>query len=181
MAVAFADLKFRFTVTSGSAGNTVAGGGAGTSLGKYISTTDITDNVANNLFTDETGDQNAASQVDYQAIAIWNNHGSLTAKSVVVYMSSEVASGTSFAIAVDSTAASAVGGASAQALTIASVTTAPAGPLTFTSPTTKGAAVAVGDIPAGQVRMIWIRRTAANTGAVDADGATFTIAFDTGA
>jgi hypothetical protein len=170
MAITSSDIKFKFSVKTGSAGNSTSGTAAG-SLGKYISTTEITDNTLNNLFDDITGDENAASDVEYRCIFIHNAHGSLTWQNVVVWLYSEVAGGASIAIAVDNIAASAIGSASAQADEIADEGTAPGtGVGSFSSPTSKGTGLSIGSIPAGQCRAIWIRRTAANSAALDNDG-----------
>lgn len=178
-AITATDIQFRGSVTA-AAGNTTVKGAAGTSLGDQITSDQLVDATLNNLFDDVTGDQNAASQVDYQCMFVYNAHGSLTWQSPVAWLSSEVAGGTSAAIWIDSTAASAVGSASAQALTIASKTTAPAAS-SFSAPTTKGTGLAVGNLAAGQVRGIWVRRTAANTSAVDNDGVTIRVEGDTAA
>lgn len=178
MAITASDIVTRFSVKTGSAGDSTAGTAAG-SLGKYVSTTAWTDGAT--LFDDISGAENAASTVDYRGIFILNNHGSLTAQNVVIYISAETAGGAGIALAVDSTAASAKGNASAQGLEITNETTAPAGPLSFSSPTTAGTGIAVGNIAAGQVRQIWIRRTAANSAALDNDGFTLGIACDTAA
>lgn len=178
MSIVATDIHTRFATTAGAAGNSTAPGAAGTSLGKYITNADLTDNTLNNLFPDVTGAENAASNVDYQCIFIYNAHATLTWQGVVVWISAETASGSSFAVGVDTTAASAVGGAGAQALTIANKNTAPAG-VTFSAPTTQVTGIVVGDIPAGQVKAIWIRRTSANTAAVAPDSATLSYAGDT--
>lgn len=178
MSIVAADIHTRFATTAGAAGNSTAPGAAGTSLGKYMSNADLTDNTLNNLFPDVTGAENAASNVDYQCVFIFNNHATLTWQGVVVWISAETAGGSSFAVGVDTTAASAAGSATAQALTIANKNTAPAG-VTFSAPTTQATGVVVGDIPAGQVRAIWIRRTSANTAALANDSATISYAGDT--
>ena len=49
----------------------------------------------------------------------------------------------------------------------------------FSTPTTSGAALAIGDLAPGEYRGLWLRRTAANTGAVSNDGATLTVRLDT--
>lgn len=179
-AITASDIRFRGSTTAGAAGNSTAFGGAGTSLGKYITNADYTDATLNNLFDDVTGDQNAASQVDYQLMFVYNAHATLSWLNPVAWLSSEVAGGTSAAIWVDSTAATAVGGAPVQALTIASKTTAPAAS-SFSSPTTKGTGLAVSTIAATFVKGIWVRRTAANTAAVDNDGVTIRVEGDTAA
>lgn len=179
MAITAADILFKFSVKTGAAGNSTAGTAAG-SLGKYISTTQITDASLDNLFDDITGDENAASTVDYRCYFVHNAHATLTWVGVKVWISAEVSGGASAAIAIDVTAASAIGSAGAQAEQIATETTAPASE-TFTAPTTKGAGLTLGDLPPGQTRAIWVRRTAANTVAVDSDGVTIRCEGDTAA
>lgn len=179
MPIAASDILIKWSTTAGAAGNANANSTPGTSLGKYIATTQIVDATLNNLFPDVTGDENAASNVDYQCVFIHNNHATLTLQNPVIYMSAEVAGGASAAVAVDSTAASALASATAQALQIANKNTAPAGPLTFSSPTTKAAGLALGNIGPGQVKAFWIRRTAANSTALNNDGVTVTVAGDT--
>ena len=177
-AIVASDIVTRYTVTAGSAGNTTASS-AGGSLGKYASTSVWSGGALNDLFDDISGSENAASTVDYRCVAIYNTNASNSAQNVTAYISAEVAGGASIAIGVDPTAASAVGASSAQAVTIANETTAPAG-VSFSSPTTYATGVAMGSIPVGQVRMLWIRRTATNSAALSADGVTLTIAVDTG-
>lgn len=176
MAIVASDIVLKLSTTSGSAGNTTAGV-VGASLGKYVSTTPIPGGT-NDLFPNITGAENAASQVDYACVFVHNTHGSLTLQQAKVYVSAEQAGGASVAIGVDPTAASAVGASSAQAVTIVSDTTLPAG-VTFSTPTTTGAALSLGDIGPGQVRAFWVRRTAANTAPLANDGATFTVFGDT--
>lgn len=179
MAITASDILQKLSVTSGAAGNSVAGTPAG-SLGKYCSTSTITDATIGNLFDDVSGDENTANTIDYRCYVIHNSHASLTWQNVVVYISAEVAGGASAAIGVDPTAASAVGSAGAQAVTIANELTAPAG-VSFTAPTTKGTGLSMGSIANGQVKALWVRRTAANSAALDSDGVTITCAGDTSA
>lgn len=179
MAITASDILFKLATTAGSAGNSGSGTPAG-SLGKYISTTQVTDATLHNLFDIISGDENAASTVDYRCLFVHNSHATLTWFSAVVWLSSETAGGASAAIGVDTTAASAIGSASAQALTIANETTAPSG-VSFSAPTSKATGLSLGDIPAGQCRAIWVRRTAANTAALDLDGVVVSFAGDTSA
>jgi hypothetical protein len=179
MAITAADIKFKLSVKTGSAGNSTAGTTGG-SLGKYISTTEITDATLHNLFDLITGDENAASDVEYRAYFVHNSHATLTLYSPVVWISSETAGGASAAIGVDTTAASAVGASSAQAIEVADEGTAPSG-VSFSAPTSKATGLAVGDLAAGQVRAIWVRRTAANTAPLDLDGVVIRVEGDTAA
>lgn len=180
MAITSGEILFKFSIKTGAAGNSTAGTAAG-SLGKYISTTQITDATANNLFDDISGDENAASTVDYRCMFVHNSNASLTLTTPKVWISSEVAGGASVAIAIDNIAASAIGSASAQADQIATETTAPTGVGAFSSPTTKAGGLSLADLPNGQCRAIWWRRTAANSAALNSDGATIRVEGDTAA
>lgn len=179
MAIVTGELLIKFSVTSGAAGNSTAGTASG-SLGKYISTTTITDNTLHNVFDVITGDENAASTVDYRGLFVHNSNASLTWTAPVLWFSAEVSSGATAAYWWDSTATSALASASAQMLQIASETTAPTGFSAGTA-TTKATGSATADIPAGNVKGFWIRRTAANTAALNNDGVTFRIEGDTAA
>jgi hypothetical protein len=181
MAIVAGDLLFKLSIKTGSAGNSATQPDPNQSLGKYISTTTLSGTALNNLFDDISGAENAASTVDYRCVFVHNNHGSLPLTSAVVYVTSEVAGGASVAIAIDNVAASAIGSASAQADQIANETTAPSAVGAFSTPTTAGTGLSLGTIAAGSTRAFWVRRTAANTSAVNADGATWNVTGDTAA
>jgi len=179
-AIVAGDIKFHYTTTAGAAGNTTANTTVSTFLGKYAASSLWAGGAANDLFPDITGVQNAASQVDYAGIAIENSNVNNDWVSPAAWISAETAGGASLALGVDTTAQSAVGGAGAQLVTIASSTTAPAG-VSFTSPTTFGTGVALGTITKnGFVKGLWVRRTAANTVALSGDGGTISVQGDTG-
>jgi hypothetical protein len=177
-AITSAEILFKYSV-SAAAGNTTSGTAA-TSLGYQISTTQWTGGSANDLFDDISGAENAASTVDYRCIFVHNSNASNALQNAVVYLSAETAGGASIAVASDNIAASAIGSGSAQAAAIGTETTAPSGVSAFSSPTTAGAGVSLGSIPAGQVKAFWIRRTAANTAALSNDGVTIAVTGDTG-
>lgn len=178
MAITATDILFKFSVAA-AAGDTTAGTAAG-SLGDQISTTQITDATLHNLFDQISGDENAANDVEYRGFFVHNNHATLTWENVVAWLSAEVAGGANAAISIDTTGVTAKGSASAQMKTIADESTAPA-TQTFSSPTTKGTALVIGNIPAGSVAGIWVRRTATNSAAVDSDGVTIRCEGDTAA
>lgn len=177
-AIVPSDILFKYSTTAGSAGNSGTGA-ASSSLGKYISTTTIPDATLNALFDDISGAENAASTVDYRCVFVHNSNASNALENAVVYLSSEVPAGASVAVGADTTAASVIGSASAQALQVANETTAPAG-VSFSSPTSSGAGVALGSIPAGQCKAFWVRRTASNSSALSNDGVTLAVTGDTG-
>jgi hypothetical protein len=182
MPIVTADIKIKLSTKSGSAGNSLAQSNVSASLGKYISTTELVTATTNNLFDNVTGAENAASAVDYRCIFVHNTHATLSLENTAVYISSQVSGGTVLAIGIDDIVASAIGSSSAQAFTAATETTDPdAGVGAFSSPSNSGTALLLGTIPAGFCRAFWVRRTAANTGAVNADGGTFVVIGDTSA
>lgn len=178
-AIVAGEIVWRFTTTAGAAGDTTVNTTVGTFLGKYAATSAWAGSVLNDLFPDITGAQNAANQVDYAGLAFLNNNAANTAQNSVLYLSAETAGGASIAVGADTTAASAKGSATAQLLTIANNTTAPAG-VTFSSPTTAGTGVSLGNVPVANVKGLWVRRTAANSAALSGDGVTLAIQVDTG-
>ncbi len=181
MPIASGDILFKYSTTLGSSGNGLAGSGAG-SLGKYISVTQITPSSLHNLFDVITGDENAASTVDYRCIFIHNSNPSgLTMQSSVAWLQSEVAGGASIAIAVDNSGASGISVTNHQASFIANETTAPTNIGSWNSGVVKASGVSIGDIGPGSGRALWLRRTAANTAAVNNDGVTLRVECDSAA
>ena len=179
-AITAVDIQFRGSVVAGAAGNSTAFGGVDTSLGKYIANAILADATLNALFSDATGAENAANAVHYACLFIYNANGANALQNAVVWVSADVAGGAAVAIAVDSVAASALAAAGAQALQIANRTTAPAA-IAFSTPTTFGTGLALGSIPAGSVKAIWIRRTCSNSAAMSNDGLTVSVQGDTAA
>lgn len=181
MPITATDILFKLATTAGAAGNSLAQGDPNASLGKYVSTTQVSSTALNNLFDNISGAENAASDVEYRCFFVHNAHATLTLQSAVVYLSGgDPAGGANVAIGVDTTAASAIGSASAQALQVADEGTAPAG-VSFSTPTTAGTGLALGNIGPGQCRAVWVRRAAANTAAVNAETVTIAVSGDTAA
>lgn len=182
------DILFYLSAPSASSGYSIAGT-VGDSWGGYISTTALSSTPLDNLFTDITGSENAASQVDYACLFIMNNTSSGNSMlNTVAWLptASDVAGGATVTIGADTTAASVKTYGSLQAVKITSATTAPAGVSTWvgdtsTAPTspsyTNG--LQLGTIAPNQVKAIWVKRTAANTSPVNNDGCGIEIDFDT--
>lgn len=147
------------------------------SIGGVMSSTAWAGGTLHDLFDVITGDENAASTVDYRCVYVRNGHATLTWLAPRVWISAETAGGASAAIGLDP-AGVGNGVTSGVAATPANETTAPAG-VTFSAPTTKAEGLAIADIPPGSAQAIWIRRSAANSAAIDNDGATLTIEGDT--
>lgn len=168
MAVALSDLKLRFSVKTGGGGDTTAGTAAG-SLGKYMSTTEITDSSLHSVFGLVDADENAAEEVVYRGIFLYNSHATDSYSDVVVWLTDAVAGGADIAIAVDGVAASIHDFETAQGDEIANENTAPSGE-SFSAPASKAAGLSLGTLTAGQCRQIWVRQTALNGAAVTNDG-----------
>ncbi len=151
------DIKFRL---SGGASNT----DPMLSLGGNKSSTEV---VGSTIFDSVSGAESAAGDVEYRCVYIHNAHATLSLTGAVAWLPANTPSSTTTVdIAVGT---SAVNGAEQ---TVADETGAPTG-VTFTPAASQGAGVALGDIPAGQHRALWIRRTINAGSAASAD--TFTL------
>jgi len=155
---------------SGGAGNT----DPDASLGGVISPTEIVDATPHNLFGEIDGDMAAAGGTTYRCIYAKNAHGSLTWKAVKTWISSQTPSAsTSIEIGIGTSAA----GGTEQ--TIANETTSPVG-VSFASPSAKAQGLALGDIPAGSHKAIWVKRVVtAGASAYTNDGSVIRIEGDT--
>jgi hypothetical protein len=145
----------------------------GNSWGHFCSTTPWSTTPLDNLFDDITGPENAAGQVDYACVFIWNNtmSGNSVLDAVAWLPTGSLApgGGCDIAIAADTTAASvAVGTSSPQALSISGPTVQPSGLTDWASPSsTNAGGVSVGTIPPGYVKAVWIQRTAVDSSPVN--------------
>ena len=172
MPIAAADIRLRYSTKDGTAGNTTAGTAAG-SLGKYISTTAVGTG-KNAGFDDVTADESSAATKDFRCFFVYNAHATEPMSATKVWLSAETDGGVNIAIAVDPTAASPVGATAAQAVAVASETTAPAGLGTWSSPTAANNGIQLGNIPAGSCKAFWVRRTPTGSAKTD-DGVTISI------
>jgi hypothetical protein len=168
MPIAASDIAYRL---SGGAGNT----DPNASLGGAKSTTAIVDNTKNNLFDDVSGAEHTAGRVEYRAFYVHNGHGSLTLTSALVWIQSDTSGA-------DSDLSIAVGTAAVNGTeqTIANETTAPTGVTWSDAAVSRATGLALGDLPAGQHKAVWLRRTitagstpqAADTAQIQAGGDT---------
>lgn len=171
MPIASSDILLKYSVAA-AAGDTTAGTAA-TSLGDQVSTTAITTAQLNNLFDNVSGAESAAGDVEYRCVFVHNNHATLTYLGCQVAIASQVSGGGTIDIGVDTTAASAKGSSSAQALTVANESTAPSG-VTFS-----GGPITLGDLAAGEVRAFWLRRTVSAGASAVNDNVVLDITGDT--
>jgi hypothetical protein len=172
MAILDTDLKLRL---SGGASNTSAAaslGGAKSTVAGGI----ITTNVLNNLWDDTSGDESEAGDVEYRCVYISNEHGSLTWTNPKVWIESQTPStDTSVSIALGT---SAVNGTEQ---TIGDEDTEPAG-VSWSEPSNKAAGLSLGNLPFGEHKAIWIRKTVTlGAGAYDDDAYTIKYSGETSA
>ena len=143
-----------------------ANANANASLGGAMSSTAVPASV----FDDVSGTESAAGDTEYRCIFLLNSHGSLTWQGVFLWLDGTTAQGDlAEAIGLDGAAV----GTSTSASTAADENTAPAPAITFSSPTTKGTGLSIGNIGPGQMKAIWLRRTV--TAGAAAANATFSI------
>ena len=164
MAIQSSDIHYRL---SGGASNT----NPLASLGGAKSTTDA----STTIFDDVSSAEASAGDVEYRCVYVHNAHASLTLLGAVLWIPTNTPS-TSTTIDVG-VGTSAVNGTE-QA--VADENTAPTG-ITFAAAATLAAGVALGDIPAGQSRAVWLRRTVTAGAAAYNDSFTIRATGDTAA
>lgn len=168
MAIAASDIDFRL---SGGASN--ADGNA--SIGGAISSNAVSASL-NALFDRVTGAEASAGDTEYRCIYVKNSHATLTLYAATVWLSSNTPSA-------DTAAAIGLGAAAVNATetAVADESTAPAA-VSFSAPASYAAGLLIGDIPAGQYKAVWIRRTVtASAAAYNNDGFTLNVQGDSGA
>ncbi len=131
----------------------VANSNPNLALGGAISSTAITDNTLNNLFSDVTGDMHATGYTTYRCFYVKNTNASLSAYNSKVWIQTNT-SGT------DETITIAIEGAKGSPVqTIGTETTAPSSPtLTFYTANSQGNALNLGTLATNDVYAIWVKR-----------------------
>ena len=144
--------------------------------GARSTTTQVTDASLHNLFDIVGSAEASAGDTEYRCIYVYNAHGSLTLQNAKIWISTDGTGGdTDIAIAL------AGEGVNGTAETVANESTAPVGE-TFSSPTSEGTGLTLGNIPAGQHYAVWVRRTVnAASSAASGLNATLTVKGDTAA
>ena len=125
------------------------------------------------LFDDVTSAESAAGDTEYRCIYVHNANGALTMQNAVLWITANTTANR-IAVGVGS---SAINGTEQ---TVADENTAPTG-VTFNQPTTKGAAIALGNIPPGQHRAVWMRRAITAASAASNDTYSLRVECDTAA
>ena len=131
----------------------LSGGAANANANASLGGAKSSSAVPANLFDDVSGAESAAGDVEYRCFYVHNNNGTLVLQNAVIWIDANT-TGNRIAIGLGTSAVNAT------EQTVADEQTAPAG-VTFSQPATKGAGISLGNIPAGQHRAVWIRRTIA--------------------
>lgn len=146
-----------------------------TNLGGAISATSVSSSL-NTLFDYVAGAEAVAGDTEYRCVYLRNSHATLTLYSAIVWISANTpAPGSAVQIGLGTS------GVNGTEQVIASENTAPIG-VTFFDAATEAAALAIGDIPAGQHMAVWIKRTITpGAAAYNADSMTLSFGGDSGA
>ena len=162
MAIITGDFATRL---SGGATNAVGDASLG-----GIKSSNVASTALDALFDITTAAQAAAGTVEYRCVYLHNSNAADTMTNAVVFMSANTPlAGTTIDIGVGSAAINAT------EQTIATEATAPTG-ITFSAPSTAATGIALGNIPFGQHRSIWARRTV-TAGATNSANDTYTIGY----
>lgn len=162
MPITSTDIQYRL---SGGAANS----NANASLGGAKSSV----SVPSNLFDDVTSSESSAGDTEYRCFYVHNAHATLTMLNAVVWISANT-TGNRISVGLGT---SAINGTEQ---TVADENTAPSG-VTFSQPATKGAALALGSIPPGQSKAVWLRRAVGAAAAASNDTYTTRVECDTAA
>lgn len=169
MPIVTGDIKFRL---SGGAANS----DVNASLGGAKSSTEIVDATLHNLFDLVSSADSSAGDTEYRCFYVHNGHATLALQSAKVWIQTNTPSA-------DTTVEIALAGegVNGTAETVANENTAPTGE-TFSAPANEGAALSIGNIPAGQHQAIWVKRiVTAGAAAANADSVVIRVKGDTAA
>jgi len=148
------EIEFRLSAPGAGAGNAAASTPAG-SLGGYVATNRLVNDVDGNLFARITEAQAAVGRTVYRCLFVYN--GSADGWVPTAWIVAQGEGGARVELGLDaSTGESIINHSAAQAIIIADELTAPAG-VAFSAPYTAGAALAVGGIGSGNVRPLWFK------------------------
>lgn len=156
-------------------------GTPGSSLGKWMSTTQVSGVAIDDLFLDLNAAQNVALQVDYQCLFVANFTVSVdTMRNPFVWMPSQfyTTGGANLFLAVDPIGPLPYNSPFPQAQSINSTTTMPSVLGWYgVSPTYNPGGLLVPDIPPGYACAVWIQRTATNCPALTPQSLSLQVTF----
>lgn len=162
MAILTTDIVYRL---SGGAANAVPATSLGGAKSSTVMGTDLLDGVSSA--------EALAGDTEYRCFYIHNAHATLTMESAVAWIQANTPSGdTTLEIGLGTSAVNAT------EQTVADEQTAPSG-VTFSAAGTEGAAIALGNIPPGQHRAVWVKRIVNAAAAASNDTANLRVKCDT--
>lgn len=162
-----APFEFRYTTASGP-GDTAAQDTPAASLGGYAARTPWAGGVSHDLFAFAPASDVADARADYRAVFALNT-GTTALTAVRAYITYLTAGSSGLEVGVDPRPVAAVNAFAPTSVDVATGYTAPQG-VSFYQPTDYSAGVAVGDLPPGYGRTLWVKRVPRGAGA-NADGA----------
>lgn len=170
MVILTGDIVFRLSGGAANSNVNISYGGAKSSVA-------LVDNTLNNLFADSLGPESVAGSIKYRCIYVHNAHASLTMQNSKVYITTNTPStDTVFDVAVGTAAINAT-----EQGPVANEDTAPTG-VSWGQASTYATGYALGDIPFGQHKAIWFRRTVtAGASAYNNDTVVFEVGCDSAA
>lgn len=158
MPIAPSDIVFRL---SGGINNTSQNASLGDAKSSAVASA--------SLFDDVNPAESAAGATEYRCVYVHNAHATLTLTGAKLFIATNTPNtATAMSVGVGS---SPVGGTEQLAV---NELAAPAG-VSFSAPATAVAGIALGDIPPGSHRAIWVRRIVSPNAQASADGATFSV------
>lgn len=161
MAIISTDIQYRLSGGAGNSDPAASLGGAKSSV------------TATNYFDDVSSAEATSGDVEYRCIYVHNNHGTLTLIGSKIWIQTNTpSSDTTVDIGLGTSAVNAV------EQTVVDEQTAPSG-VSFSAPNSFAGGLSIGDIPAGQHKAIWVRRTINAAAAAFADSFTIRIQGDT--
>lgn len=162
MAILQGEIQFRLSHASSAASTD-----PNASLGGIRTNTSIASDTTQNLFDNVSGSESAAGRVEYRCFWVYNTNGTSTLVNARIWFATLT---TSPDDEVDMGLGTTAVGTSTTEPTVGTEISAPAS-VTFTRPLS-GTPITIGDIPAGQQKAVWIRRTV-NAGGGAQSGNTF--------
>jgi hypothetical protein len=127
------------------------------------------------ILDDVSGAESAAGDINYRCIYVHNAHATLTLQAARIWIQANTPSA-------DTTIDIGLGAAAVNATetAVANEATAPAA-VAFSAPANFAAGLVIGDIPPGQHKAVWLRRTVNAAAAASADTFTLRVQGDTAA
>lgn len=151
----------------------LSGGSSNSSAAASLGGVKSSNAAPNPIFDNVTSAEALAGDTEYRCFYVHNAHATLTMLNTVAWLTSNTASADT---AIEIGAGTAAINSNEQ--TVANEDTAPTG-VTFVAAASKGAGIALGDIPPGQHKAVWVKRIVNSAAAASADTFNVRVECDT--